>query len=96
MNNNAKNFSTISLVCGILGLVAPFIPVVGYFSLVFSIVAIVLGVKARKLTEGQKNGMATAGFVLGIIGTVLGGLMIVCTLCAVGTLGAAGALGSMQ
>ncbi len=59
-----------ALVCGILGIVGGFIPVVQYFTLVLSIVGIVLGVKARKDlgAQGQPTGMATAGMVLGIIG----------------------------
>lgn len=54
-----------SLVCGIIGLLIPF---VGF---VLGIIALVLGNKARKQPNG---GMGTAGFVLGIITTVSYGL----------------------
>ena len=55
-----------ALVCGILGIVGGFIPVVNYFTLVLAILGIVFGVKARKQSaEAQdgKQGMATAGLV---------------------------------
>ena len=60
-----------ALVCGILGIVGGFIPVVNYFTLVLAILGIVFGVKARKQSaEAQdgKQGMATAGLVCGIVG----------------------------
>jgi hypothetical protein len=55
-----------SLVCGIIGLLIPF---VGF---VLGIIAMVLGNKARKQPNG---GMGMAGFVLGIITTVSYGLL---------------------
>lgn len=58
-----------ALVCGILGLVGGFLPVIQYFTLVLSVLAIIFGAIARKNLKatGQPTGMATAGFVLGII-----------------------------
>lgn len=82
-----------SLVCGILGLIGGFIPVVQYFTLVLAIVGIVLGVKARKdlSAEGQPTGMATAGMVLGIISvglTILGIIAAAaCAACFVSSVG---------
>jgi hypothetical protein len=55
-----------SLVCGIIGLLIPF---VGF---VLGIIAMVFGNKARKQPNG---GMGMAGFVLGIITTVSYGLL---------------------
>jgi len=57
-----------SLVCGIIGIT---IPVVGF---VTGIIAIVLGNKARKQPNG---GVGTAGFVLGVITTVLYSLIVI-------------------
>jgi len=51
-----------SLVCGILGIVIP------YIGLILGILAIVFSRKQKKI---QPNGLATAGFVLGIIGVVI-------------------------
>ena len=65
---NAKNISIAALVCGILGIVGSFIPVVSYFTLVLAILGIVFGVKGRKAEGNDKKGLATAGMVLGIIG----------------------------
>ena len=73
-----------ALVCGILGIVGSFIPVVGYFTFILAILGIVFGIKARKASTDGKTGLATAGLVLGIIGTCFGGLAIVCTVCAIG------------
>lgn len=45
---DAKNISIAALVCGILGIVGSFIPVVQYFTLVLAILGIVFGVKGRR------------------------------------------------
>ena len=91
---NGKGMSIAALVCGILGLVGGWIPVVGYFTLVLAILGIVFGAKGMKIAKvtGEGKGLATAGLVLGIVGTVFGGLGVLCTICAAGILGAAGAL----
>ena len=52
---DAKNISIAALVCGILGIVGSFIPVVQYFTLVLAILGIVFGVKGRK-AEGNDSG----------------------------------------
>lgn len=64
-----QNFSVASMVLGILGMVFPFF--------VLSILAIVFGCVSGKLNGGRKNGMATAGFVLGIVSLALSVLVIV-------------------
>ena len=87
-NNNAKGYSIAALVCGILGIVGSFIPWVCYFTFVLAILGIVFGVKGRKLAQPDQKGLATAGFVLGIIGTAIGALGIVCIVCAAGVAGA--------
>ncbi len=81
---NAKNISIAALVCGILGIVGSFIPVVSYFTLVLAILGIVFGVKGRKAEGNDKKGMATAGMVLGIIGVACSVIMVLCVACAVG------------
>jgi len=65
--------ATAALVCGILGLIGGFIPVIQYFTLVLSIVAIILGIKAKKdlQEQSQPTGTATAGMVLGIISVAI-------------------------
>lgn len=95
--DNAKNVSIAALVCGILGIVGAWIPVVQYVTLVLAILGIVFGVKARKLVgqDVDVKGLATAGLVLGIIGTSLNGLLVLCTVCALGIVGAAGAAGAL-
>lgn len=85
----SKQLSIVALVCGILGIVGGYIPVVQYFTFVLAILGIVFGAKAKKaaVANAEPTGMATAGLVMGIIGTVLGALGIVCTVCAAGILG---------
>ena len=56
----------------------------------------VFGVKGRKLAQPDQKGLATAGFVLGIIGTVIGALGIICVVCAVGIFSAAGTAGMLS
>lgn len=69
-----------------------FFPVVQYFTLVLAILGIVFGVKGRKAEGNDKRGMATAGMVLGIVGVAATGLVVLCAICAVGTLAAAGSI----
>ena len=90
-NNTGKNFSIAALVCGILGIVGSFIPIVSYFTLVLAILGIVFGVKGRKLATPETKGLATAGFVLGIIGVCFAVIGVICAICAVGMLAAMGA-----
>lgn len=52
---DAKNISIAALVCGILGIVGSFIPVVQYFTLVLAILGIVFGVKGRKAEGNDKR-----------------------------------------
>ncbi|HVF12432.1 MAG TPA: DUF4190 domain-containing protein [Actinomycetota bacterium] len=72
-----------SRVCGILG--------VTFFPVVLSIVAIVLGKQARDriaASDGALDGLqfANAGFILGIVGLVLGVLAIVVVLAVFGAI----------
>ena len=90
-NNTGKNFSFAALVCGILGIVGSFIPIVSYFTLVLAILGIVFGVKGRKMATPETKGLATAGFVLGIIGVCFAVIGVICAICAVGMLAAMGA-----
>ena len=86
-----KNKAIVALVCGILGLVGGWIPVVQYITGILSIVAIVFGALALKdKPEGSEKSMAVAGLVLGIIATALTLLLILCAICAVGMIAAAG------
>lgn len=94
--NQSNGMAIAALICGILGIVGSFIPVVQYFTFVLAILGIVFGVKARKAASEDKRGLATAGLVLGIIGTALGALGVICVVCAAGIVGAAGAAGALS
>lgn len=90
--DNGKGQSIAALVLGILGIVGGWIPVVGYFTTVCAILGIILGAKGRKKSvaaEGKASGLATAGLVLGIIGTAFAALGLVCGICAGAALGIA-------
>lgn len=84
--DEGKGISIAALVLGILGIVGSYIPVVCYFTTVCAILGLVLGVVGRKKStaaNGKPSGLATAGFVLGIIGTSFAALGIICTVaCA--------------
>jgi hypothetical protein len=72
-----------ALVCGIVGIVGGWIPGFNVFALVLAILGIVFGALAMKNAAADKKGIATAGLVLGIIGTVCAGIgVIACTICA--------------
>ncbi len=94
---SSKGLSVAALVCGILGIVGSFIPVVCYFTLVLAILGIVFGAKASKIAKQneESKGLATAGLVLGIIGTAFGAIGVICVICAAGVIGAAGAAGAL-
>ncbi len=95
--DDSKGMSIAALVLGILGIVGAWIPVVKYFTLVCAILGIIFGVKARQkaAAAGVPTGLATAGFVLGIIGAALDLLGIICVGCAAGTACALAGLGAM-
>lgn len=91
--DDGKKFSVAALVLGILGIVGGSIPVICYFTTVCAILGIVFGVKGRKLSvaaNGKASGLATAGLVLGIIGTVFAVLGLLCTAACSAVLCAAG------
>lgn len=87
--NNGQNFSIAALVLGILGIIGGFIPIVCYFTTVCAILGIILGAKGRQMSvaaNGTPSGLATAGLVLGIIGTAFAVLGLICTVCSVAVL----------
>lgn len=85
--SNGKGMSVAALVLGILGIVGGFIPVVSYFTTVCAILGLIFGVIGRKKSTeafGKPSGLATAGLVLGIIGTAFAALGLLCTLACIG------------
>lgn len=94
---NGKGMSIAALICGILGIVGSFIPVVCYVTLILSILGIIFGVKGQKIAKatGEGKGLATAGLVLGIVGTAFGAVGALCAVCALCAIGAAGGLAGM-
>ena len=78
-----------------MGIIGSFIPIVCYVTFILAILGIVFGVKARKTALPGETGLATAGLVLGIIGTVFVALGVICVICALGVVGAAGAAGAL-
>ncbi len=95
MQEHADDFAVAALICGILGLVGGFIPVVSKFLFVLSILGIVFGAKARPVCSPDRKGLATAGMVLGIIGVALWVVALICGLvCAGAAVATFGALAS--
>ena len=85
--SNGKGFSIAALILGIVGIIfAWFNIVIAIVALVCSILGIVFGVKGRnmsKIANGKASGLATAGLVLGIIGTCLAAIGTICAICVV-------------
>ena len=86
----SNGFAIASLVLGIVSIVFNFFAL-QIFGLILGIVGIVLGVMAKKKNP---SGMATAGLVLSIIGTVLCALLFIACAACVGAVGTAGGLAS--
>lgn len=88
--NNGKAIA--SLVLGIIAIVTIFTGYGAIIGLIMGVVGIVLGVNAKKeidATGEEGKGMATAGLVCSIIGTVIAGVGLLCVLCVAGAVGAA-------
>ncbi len=88
----SNGLSVAALVCGLIGIIGSFIPIVKYFTLVLAILGIVFGVigKKKAAEAGNSNtGLATAGLVLGIIGTAFSAVGVICALACVGAANAA-------
>ena len=68
--NNSVSLGIVGFIMSIVGLIGFIVP---YFAIFFSIVAIVLGSKQSRINE---TGLGTASKVIGIVGTVLNGLML--------------------
>lgn len=84
MENNGKGYSVAGLVLGIVSAFFAFFAYINIGALVCGIVGIILAIKGKKMAKeaGAPTGLATAGLVLSIIGTVLAGIgFVTCTLC---------------
>jgi len=84
-----------SLVLGIISLIfALIIPGFQFLAPIVGIIGIILGIIARKNLKAanQPSGMATAGMVMSIIGTVLGVIMYLLCVACVGGLAAVGSM----
>lgn len=84
--NSNKGMSIAALVCGIVGCVGMFMsahPVIAVITLVVAILGIVFGAKGMKASKvtGEGKGLAVAGLVLGIIGTVFAAIGVICWAC---------------
>ncbi len=85
--SDGHGFSIASLVVGICSVLFFWVGGLNIVLLACGIVAIILGNKGRQMSiavNGKASGLATAGFVLGIIGTVFAGIGVVSCLACVG------------
>ncbi len=88
---SGKTLGIVSLILGIVSIVFCFInPII---ALICGIVGLILGVMARKRLP---SGMATAGFILSLIGLIISVIMFIAVAACLGTaLVGLGALGAM-
>ena len=81
---NAKGMSIAAMICGIIGVVFSFIPIVCFVAFACAIAGIVLAAIAMKRigagAQGSK-GMAVAGLVCGIVGCAFGIPSLICNIC---------------
>lgn len=81
---NAKGMSIAAMVCGIIGVIFSFVPIVCFVAFPCAIAGIILAALAMKRigtgTEGSK-GMAIAGLVCGIVGCCFGIPSLICHIC---------------
>ncbi len=78
--NDGRGFSITALVLGCCGVVFCWVGILNIIILACGILGIIFGVKGRQksiMAYGRPSGLATAGFILGIIGT---------SICALGVL----------
>lgn len=85
----SNGLAVASLVLGIVAIVFSFIGLSIPFGLIIGIVGIVLGVMAKKKNP---SGMATAGLVLSIIGTILCAIIFIACAACMGAIGSAASL----
>ena len=85
----SNGLAVASLVLGIVAIVFSFIGLSIPFGLIIGIVGIVLGVMAKKKNP---SGMATAGLVLSIIGTILCAIIFIACAACIGAIGSAASL----
>ena len=75
-----------SMVCGILSIV--FCWCYGIVGLILGIIALAMYSKSKRLNGGLVIGMATAGLVCGIIGSIISGLMLIYFIVVIFIIGA--------
>lgn len=84
--NDGRGYSITALVLGICGVVLSWVSVLNLFVLAAGILGVIYGYKGRQMSMdayGKPSGLATAGFVLGIIGTSICGIGVLsCIACA--------------
>ena len=94
MNENGKlpgqGAATGSLVCGIIAVVCWFLGYTTIISLILWIIGLVMASKAKR--EGYTGGTRTAGFVLSLIGVIVGAIVLVACVALAGVLVGAGML----
>ena len=89
--NTGKGLSITALVLGIVATVLAWFYMINIVALICGVVGIILAAKGKKaaVAASAPTGMATAGLVLSIIGTVLAGIgFFSCTVCVLCTAGA--------
>lgn len=97
--NTGKGYSVAALVLGIVATVLAWFTMINIIALVCGVVGLILASKGKKLAvaAAAPTGIATAGLVLSIIGTVLAGIgFFSCTVCVLCAAGSAGSLAGLD
>lgn len=83
----SKGKAVAALVLGIVSIVFSFFGYSAIIGIILAIIGLVFGTKARKQAQ---TGLATAGFVLSLIGLIANSIGIICAIACVSGLAAAG------
>lgn len=67
-----QNLAKAALICGVLGIIGAWIPLVKYFTGLLTILAVVFGaISMPKIPAGtQGHGLALAGFAIGVLSVI--------------------------
>ena len=78
--------ATGSFVCGLIGVICWFFGYTLILSVILGIVGLILASKSKQ--EGFDGGMRTAGFVLSLIGVIVGAIVFIACVVIIGAVGA--------
>lgn len=84
----------LSLTSFILGIVSAVLFITSWFAVIVGIVALILGLVARTREPGAPRWMWLLGIILGIVGIIVGGIVLILSIIAIGAALNSGTVGN--